>query len=113
MVWDTPSFQTLSVLGWDAEKHRVNYWSCSHYPEAKQREQAWKARSRRSFTNSQRGGIHSDWIVDEVIRRRYPLKLLYISRPVQPLAIKFLGSDRRLRPQRHGNRQRGRKCGFS
>ena len=99
----------FSVLAWAAHSHRVKYRSCRAHPEAKQREQAWNAGRWISYTVADN---QSDWIGDED-RGCCPPRLLCIRKPVLLLAIKILGSHRRLRPDRRGNHQGGRKCGFS
>jgi hypothetical protein len=98
-----------SVLARAAHSHRVNDYSCRPYPEAKQREHAWDAGRWRLYTL---GDNQSDWIGDKD-RGCYTPRLLRIRKPVQLLAIKILGGHRRLRPDRRGNRQHGRKYGFS
>jgi hypothetical protein len=99
----------FSVLAGAAHSHRVKYRSCRAYPEAKQREQARNAGRWISYTVADN---QSDGIGDKD-RGCCPPRLLYIRKPVLLLAIKILGGHRRLRPDRRGNRQRGRKCGFS
>jgi len=102
--------RAFSVLAWAARKHHIKDRSCNPSADANQSEHAGKAGRRRSYAI---GDNQSDGIGNKIIWGRYPPSRWCRRKPVQLLAIEILGSHRRLRPDRCGNRQHGHKGGLS